>query len=155
MKLEVIGDSSMFVARVDDSGSTGVARYNQAAPQDFRIGRGDCIVAANDLQEVPAMLGVTRAATLLRLKIRRVRILRVVVQKRGRPLGLSMRYEEDGGSLVVTHIDGAGALAADGIDVAPADRIVSVNGCVGTSAELLEAVQTCDVLELGLSWRLR
>jgi len=153
LQLEVIDNSSVFIARVDDSGSTAVAHYNSRVPRHVQIVTGDCIVAANDEQEVFAMLSAMREAAQLRLKIRRVRIIPIVVQKRGRPLGLSMRYEQGGASLIVTHVDGAGAIAVDRLDIVPGDRIVAVNGREGSSTELLREVQTCDTLEIGLSRR--
>mmetsp|Transcript_18654 Transcript_18654/g.46851 ORF Transcript_18654/g.46851 Transcript_18654/m.46851 type:complete len:300 (+) Transcript_18654:56-955(+) len=113
-----------------------VALHNGQAAEGERLQVGDYIVQVNDVRgDSRAMMQMMNAGYKVQLIVRRSHKFVVDIDKKGRKLGLEVKYGVEGRSVVVQAVlpgpvrewsDAQPALA-----VRPGDRIISVNNIMG------------------------
>jgi len=125
------------------SGATAAGVHNNTASEEQCLRDGDYIVNVNGVTgNARAMLREIQLNQNLSLTVRRAIQFSAMLDKKGRPLGLSFVHAGPTASLIVeTVADGPVAewnQAHPREELRPGDRIVAVNGMRGGASELLQ-----------------
>jgi len=152
LRVEFFGNSTAYISGVEADAATAAGRYNAAAAGHLQICPGMYIVAANgktENSEISALLrsGETERVTLL---VRRPDRIVASFEKHGLALGLMLKYDRCGDTLLVVQIDNSGSARFAGDNLRPGDRITHVNGKAGPVATLLAELKDAKKLELGV-----
>eukprot|EP00429_Kryptoperidinium_foliaceum_P064221 CAMPEP_0176063454 /NCGR_PEP_ID=MMETSP0120_2-20121206/31647_1 /TAXON_ID=160619 /ORGANISM="Kryptoperidinium foliaceum, Strain CCMP 1326" /LENGTH=205 /DNA_ID=CAMNT_0017397027 /DNA_START=8 /DNA_END=625 /DNA_ORIENTATION=+ len=151
MRLEAFDGSTIHVALISSDVRSVVGRYNASSKEGVRIRSGDYIEEVNGRTNASEMRDLLESCNGLEVRLRRPKLSEVNIKKGDLPLGLGIKYDQDGTSLAVRSIDEGGAVACAGVDIRRGDRIVAVNGRACRTNELLDELRRSDALRLTIS----
>lgn len=144
------------VWRTTSAKSSGHSPFRPPALSTFLVDsmgvartQGMYIVAADGKTENSEISSLLRSPALERftLLIRRPKKFVASFERNGLPLGLVLRYDTCGDTVLVVDVDAAGAA---GKHLCAGDRIALVNGRGGSAATLLAELKAAEKLELGV-----
>lgn len=158
-RLDPSDGRTLFISSIE-RGDTLIQRHNETARKDPRCGQlvegGQYIVEVNGRRDDAKSLEeqIMKSGQLAMVLVR-PQLFKCVVQRRGLSLGLELRYPCNyGTSLLVETVlpDGAAALMTGEARPLANDRVVAVNGKVGSCNTLLEEIKkSTGVVELAIS----
>mmetsp|Transcript_103455 Transcript_103455/g.333320 ORF Transcript_103455/g.333320 Transcript_103455/m.333320 type:complete len:187 (+) Transcript_103455:137-697(+) len=141
----------LFICRLVNTGNTPVENYNNSQPAQLQIRNGDYIKAVNgESNNAESMSEAMKKSATLDITIVRPFTFTQTISKNGLSLGLDLKYGPGGASLLVEGVR-EGVVQKIAADVRGGDRIISVNGVVGTPYVLMQCIQENQHLELGMS----
>mmetsp|Transcript_86138 Transcript_86138/g.278278 ORF Transcript_86138/g.278278 Transcript_86138/m.278278 type:complete len:281 (-) Transcript_86138:76-918(-) len=149
--LDVLDIRYLFICRLVNTGNTPVENYNNSQPAQLQIRNGDYIKAVNgESNNAESMSEAMKKSATLDITIVRPFTFTQTISKNGLSLGLDLKYGPGGASLLVEGVR-EGVVQKIAADVRGGDRIISVNGVVGTPYVLMQCIQENQHLELGMS----
>lgn len=156
MRVDTVDGKTLRVILLKADGV--VAEYNKQVPMERRIYAGDYIVEVNGKSAMSEMLQELSYSESMALKVAPKDEFLVLLRRSG-GLNVDLRFDAYNGCLLIQEIrEGAimeynesVASGGGGKEILPGDRIISVNGVSGESADLLEAVQQDGELTLLIS----
>eukprot|EP00429_Kryptoperidinium_foliaceum_P005168 CAMPEP_0176023800 /NCGR_PEP_ID=MMETSP0120_2-20121206/11617_1 /TAXON_ID=160619 /ORGANISM="Kryptoperidinium foliaceum, Strain CCMP 1326" /LENGTH=206 /DNA_ID=CAMNT_0017356967 /DNA_START=92 /DNA_END=712 /DNA_ORIENTATION=- len=152
MALEAFEPSGcVFVSGVSSNAATAIGSYNEHVEPSERVRQGDYVVSIDGHTDLHSMRRCLRSNATMDLTIQRPFLFEVRVQKSGRPLGLAVKYDASGASLMVRRVEENGAVAAANGDLVCGDRIVGVNCASYCARAMLEELRNSDCIELTIS----
>lgn len=145
-KVDVCDQYRIHICRMLPDAETAIAVYNASAPQEKQINIGDYILAVNTVSNKTVQAPMSVAAAMreellngekaVSLVVSRPYIFKCKVERQNKPMGVELTYCDDAISLVVARVN-AGAVQTTAPEIRPGDRILSVDGCQGSSEELV------------------
>jgi len=152
LRLELFENSTAYIAEVEDDPTTLASKHNAATPEHLRICKGFYIVSANGKTTNAEISSLLKSSTVgqVDLVIRRPTTKSASFKKNGLPLGLMLKYDKNGDTLLVMDVDASGAVSVADANVRLGDRITAVNSTRGSVAAMLDELKDSDKLDLAI-----
>mmetsp|Transcript_74146 Transcript_74146/g.162295 ORF Transcript_74146/g.162295 Transcript_74146/m.162295 type:complete len:206 (-) Transcript_74146:24-641(-) len=148
--LDCVDPTSLYVYEVSSASNTPVGAYNLTAVPTQQLKVGCFIKSVNGLTSTDKMTEAVDKDDVLELVVQNPYMFELEVEKRGKSLGMELKFWESGCALMIGEIVD-GAVKSSGARVKPKDRIVQVNGISGGNDTLLRQLKGNDRVKLTIS----